>query len=65
MACDERQTRIERINPILHEGGWTDALIHEERTPGGTNISDGNPRKMALPGAILRVAFDFEEEEAS
>jgi len=88
MARDERQTRIELINSILNERGWTDALIHEERTPGGTNIIDGKPRKTplavaileakmrqaadnqleaieALPGAILQVAFDFEEEEAS
>lgn len=45
MARDEKQTRIELINPALHERGWADALIREERTPGGTDIIDGKPRK--------------------
>jgi len=45
MARDEKQTRIELINPALHDRGWTDALIREERTPGGTDIIDGKPRK--------------------
>jgi type I restriction enzyme R subunit len=45
MARDEKQTRIELINPALHESGWTDALIREERTPGGMDIIDGKPRK--------------------
>lgn len=45
MARDEKQTRIELINPALRESGWTDALIREERTPGGADIIDGKPRK--------------------
>ncbi len=45
MVRDEKQTRIELINPALHESGWTDALIREERTPGGTDIIDGKLRK--------------------
>ncbi|MBM3236416.1 restriction endonuclease subunit R [Candidatus Poribacteria bacterium] len=45
MARDEKQTRIELINPVLHERGWVDALIREERTPGGADIIDGKPRK--------------------
>ena len=45
MVRDEKQTRIKLINPALHECGWTDALIREERTPGGTDIIDGKPRK--------------------
>jgi type I restriction enzyme R subunit len=45
LGRDEKQTRIELINPILHERGWADALIREERTPGGTDIVDGVPRK--------------------
>jgi len=45
MARDEKQTRIELINPALHDSGWSDALIREERTPGGTDIIDGKPRK--------------------
>lgn len=45
MARDEKQTRIELINPVLHERGWVDALIREEKTPGGTDIVDGVPRR--------------------
>ena len=45
MARDEKQTRIELINPALHERGWVDALIREERTPGGSDIIEGKPRK--------------------
>ena len=45
MARDEKQTRIELINPVLYERGWVDALLREERTPGGTDIVDGVPRK--------------------
>lgn len=45
MARDEKQTRIELINPALHERGWVEALIREERTPGGVDIIDGRPRK--------------------
>lgn len=45
MPRDEKQTRIELINPALFDRGWSDALIREERTPGGTDIIDGCPRK--------------------
>ncbi len=45
MPRDEHQTRIELINPTLYDRGWTDALIREEKTPGGTDIIDGRPRK--------------------
>ena len=45
MARDEHQTRIELINPALHDRGWVDALIREEKTPGGVDIIDGKPRK--------------------
>jgi type I site-specific restriction endonuclease len=31
MARDEQQTRIELINPALHERGWVDSLIREEK----------------------------------
>ena len=45
MVRDECQTRNELINPALHERGWVDSLIREERTPGGTDIIDGKPRR--------------------
>jgi type I site-specific restriction endonuclease len=45
MPRDEHQTRVELINPALHERGWVEALIREEKTPGGTDIIDGKPRK--------------------
>ena len=45
MPRDEHRTRVELINPILHERGWVEALIREEKTPGGTDIIDGKPRK--------------------
>ena len=45
MPRDERQTRIELINPAIHDKGWLDVLIREEKTPGGTDIIDGKPQK--------------------
>lgn len=45
MARNEKQTRIDLINPALHDRGWTETLIREERTPGGVDIIDGKPRK--------------------
>jgi type I restriction enzyme R subunit len=45
MPRDEHQTRVELINPSLHDRGWVEALIREEKTPGGTDIIDGKPRK--------------------
>jgi type I restriction enzyme R subunit len=45
MARDEQQTRKELINPALYARGWVDALIREEKTPGGVDIIDGKPRK--------------------
>jgi len=44
-ARDEKQTRIELINPVLFERGWGENLIREERMPGGADIIDGKPRK--------------------
>ena len=45
MSRNEQQTRTELINPILFDRGWVDALIREEKTPGGVDIVDGKPRK--------------------
>ena len=45
MPRDEHLTRVELINPALCERGWVEALIREERRPGGTDIVDGKPRK--------------------
>jgi type I restriction enzyme R subunit len=45
MPRDEHQTRIDLINPALYERGWVESLIREEKTPGGTDIIDGRPRK--------------------
>jgi len=45
MPRDERQTRVELIDPAIHDCGWNEALIREENTPGGTDIIDGRPRK--------------------
>lgn len=43
MPRNEHQTRVELIDPILHELGWTGALVREEKTPGGSDIIDGRP----------------------
>lgn len=43
MPRNEHKTRVELIDPALYERGWTDALIREEKTPGGTDIIDGKP----------------------
>ncbi len=45
MARNEHLTRVELINPALYDCGWEDALIREEKTPGGTDIIDGRPVK--------------------
>jgi type I restriction enzyme R subunit len=45
MSRNEHLTRIELINPALHDRGWTDALVREEKTPGGSDIVDGRPVK--------------------
>lgn len=45
MSRNEHQTRVDLINPVLHDLGWVDALIREEKTPGGTDIIDGKPVK--------------------
>jgi type I restriction enzyme R subunit len=46
MPRNEQLTRVELINPALHERGWTDGLVREEKTPGGSNIIDGRPVKQ-------------------
>jgi type I restriction enzyme, R subunit len=45
MGRNEDQTRVELIDPALHERGWTEDLIRREKTPGGVDIVDGQPRK--------------------
>lgn len=45
MPRNEHQTRVDLINPVLHDRGWTDAHVREEKTPGGVDIIDGKPRK--------------------
>lgn|GEM_PF-6065713 len=34
-------TRVELIDPILHDLGWTGAMIREKKTPSGSDILDG------------------------
>src|SRR5437016_2295227 len=46
MSRDENQTRIELIDPALHDRGWTEALIRREKTPGATVILDGKPHAL-------------------
>jgi type I restriction enzyme R subunit len=45
MSRNEHQTRLELINPALYDRGWTEELIREERTPGGSDIINGRPVK--------------------
>lgn len=47
MSRNEHLTRVELIDPILHDLGWTGPLIREEKTPGGSNIIDGRPVKRS------------------
>jgi len=47
MPRNEHLTRIELIDPVLHDRGWTGALVREEKTPGGSDIIDGRPIKRA------------------
>jgi type I restriction enzyme R subunit len=41
MSRNENQTRLELIDPALHDRGWTEDLMCRERTPGGTVTLDG------------------------
>lgn len=45
MPRDESATRVELIDPGLHDRGWTEDLIRREKTPGGFDIVDGRPVK--------------------
>jgi type I restriction enzyme, R subunit len=45
MPRNEDKTRVELIDLVLHAGGWSEDLIRREKTPGGTDIVDGKPRK--------------------
>lgn len=45
MARDENRTRIELIDPALHERGWTEDLIRRERTPGAAVTIDGETHR--------------------
>jgi hypothetical protein len=45
MPRNEHLTRVELIDPVLAEKGWTDDLLREEKTPGGVDVLDGKPRK--------------------
>ena len=47
MPRNEHLTRVELIDPTLHELGWTGARIREEKTPGGSDIIDGRPVKRS------------------
>ena len=47
MPRNEHLTRVELIDPKLHDLGWTGALIREEKTPGGSDIIDGRPVKRS------------------
>jgi len=45
MPRDEKQTRVELIDPTIHDRGWNEALIREEKTPGGPTSSTADPEK--------------------
>jgi len=47
MPRNEHLTRVQLIDPILHDLGWTGALVREEKTPGGSDIIDGRPVKRS------------------
>lgn len=47
MPRNEHLTRVELIDPRLHDLGWTGGLIREEKTPGGSDIIDGRPVKRS------------------
>ncbi len=45
MPRNEHLSRLELINPTLHDKRWIDSLIREEKTPGVVDIVDAKPRK--------------------
>lgn len=47
MPRNEHLTRVELIDPKLHDLGWIGGLIREEKTPGGSDIIDGRPVKRS------------------
>jgi hypothetical protein len=47
MPRNEHLTRVELIDPALHDLGWTGELLREEKTPGGSDVIDGRPVKRS------------------
>lgn len=47
MSRNEHLTRVELIDPKLHDIGWTGSLIREEKTPGRSDIIGGRPIKRS------------------
>jgi hypothetical protein len=45
MPRNEHLTRVELIDPKIFGHGWNEALVREEKNPGGTDIVDGSPVK--------------------
>jgi hypothetical protein len=45
MPRNEHLTRVELIDPALHDLGWTGELLREEKTPGGSEVIDVRPVK--------------------
>ena len=56
MPRNEHLTRVELIDPALHDLGWTGELLREEKTPGGSDVIDGRPVKRNC----LRTAETIE-----
>jgi type I restriction enzyme R subunit len=43
---NEQDTRSKLIDPVLHQWGWTEALIKREETAGTIEIIDGEAHKQ-------------------
>jgi hypothetical protein len=58
MPRNEHLTRVELIDPVLAEKGWTDDLLREEKTPGGVDVLEGKLRQKTSshPWAFNRLA---------
>ena len=59
---DEKQTRIELINPVLFERGWGENLIREEKTPVARTSLMGS---RGNEGGVPTISSVYQSEKES
>lgn len=63
-SLSEADTKAKLIDPLLHEIGWTEDLIHREETACGIDIIDGKPkrRERGRIDYLLRVKVNISTQ---